>query len=103
LSNKEKEEVKKELENVEDDFKETDKTLQKIELKVLEEEKPSALASVYSQLYEQGKVTVRLKDKTSVDRSKEELKKQLEIQEKWHISEEEEEEMKEEMNKWIKK
>jgi len=54
--------------------------LQKVKLKDLEELNPSMLADIYSRLYEQGKVTVRLKDKTSVSRSQEELKKQLEIQ-----------------------
>jgi len=103
LSDKEREEVKKELESVEKDFEKLDEDLQKVELKVLEEVNPSVLADIYSQLYEQGKITVRLKDKTSVGRSKEELKKQLEIQEKWHISEEGEEEIEKEMDKWIKK
>jgi len=103
LSDKEREEVKKELESVEKDFEKLAEDLQKVELKVLEEVNPSVLADIYSQLYELGKITVRLKDKTSVGRSKEELKKQLEIQEKWHISEEEEEGIREEMDKWIKK
>src|SRR6185436_18985794 len=79
LSEKEKEEVRDELKKVENDFRESDETLQKVKLKDLEKLDPSLLANIYSKLYGQGKVTVRLKDKTSVSRSKEELKKQLEI------------------------
>lgn len=103
LSKKEKKEVEDELKIVEDEFNQLDKILQSQELKKLEETNPSTLADIYARLYEQGKVAVRLKDKTSVPRSKEELAKHLEIQNKWDTSEEEQEKTRVEMSKWIEK
>jgi hypothetical protein len=98
LTDKEKEEVKAELNNIGFDL---DKLLQSFDLKVMEKESPELLSSFYSQLYEQGKVSVRLKSKTSVDRPYEEVKRQKEFQEVWEISDYEERDIESKMNFWI--
>jgi hypothetical protein len=79
LSTQERVGVENELKNVDEEL---DKFLQEFDLKEVEKKDPGALAVIYKQAYEQGKVTVRLKDKTSINRPQEELKKQLEVQEK---------------------
>jgi hypothetical protein len=79
LTDKQKNEVKKELEhiNIKGDLT---KILQDHKIEEIGKQDPARLVSIYSDLYEQGKVTVRLKDKTAVGRPLEELNKQQEIQ-----------------------
>jgi hypothetical protein len=97
LSAKEKEEVKAELDKA--NFEKFDEEfLQGIRLKELEKNDPSRLADICSAAYELGKATVRAKHKTAVNRSPEELQKQKEFQDKWDVSEQEEQEIKAVMN-----
>ncbi|CAG8559967.1 1352_t:CDS:1 [Paraglomus brasilianum] len=80
LSSKEKEEVRAELDKIN---KKLYKDLQGHDLKRIKKETPEMLASIYAQLYEDGKTLVRIKERTSTNRPYEEVKKQQEIQEKW--------------------
>lgn len=103
LTKEQKKEVESELKNVREDvidfFRGKD-------LKSLEKNDPESLANIYSLLYEQGEVSVRLKDKTSVFRSPEELKRHEKLQSEWSeqgITEEEEVEIKKVMDEWITK
>ena len=80
LSSKEKEEVRAELDKIN---KKLYKDLQGHDLKRIKKETPEMLASIYAQLYEDGKTLVRIKERTSTNRPYEVAKKQQEIQEKW--------------------
>jgi len=80
LSSKEKEEMWAELNKIN---KKLYKDLQSHDLKKVEKETPEMLATLYTQLYEDGKTLIRIKEKTSTNRPYEEVKKQQELQEKW--------------------
>ncbi|CAI2181524.1 20004_t:CDS:10 [Funneliformis geosporum] len=77
LTNQEKKEVEKELAMINEKWAEN---LQGFNMKEIEKENPTVLAKIYAGLYEQGKITTRLKYRTSVSRPLEELKKQEQIQ-----------------------
>ena len=77
LTAEEKKDVKAELDKVDDAL---DEELKSIELESLEKNSPDTLAAVYSKLYEQGQIAVRLKVKTSVNRPYEQSMKQLQLQ-----------------------
>ncbi|CAI2194089.1 5481_t:CDS:2, partial [Funneliformis geosporum] len=96
LTDKEKKEVKKDLDSFN---KEWAKLLHGLEIEVIEKESPAFLAKLYSELYEQGKVTTRLKHNTSVSRPLEELRKQEQIQKVWDIPDQEAELIKDEAEK----
>jgi hypothetical protein len=73
LTASEKEEVRKELVDV--NFQKIEEIVHGLELDKLEKDDP-VLATIYSQLYEQGKALTRAKVKTQVDRNHEEVMKQ---------------------------
>jgi hypothetical protein len=73
LSEKEKKEVAKEMENVK---KELDEWFQSQDLDELEKNNPEKLNEIYKVAYEQGKVAVRLSDKTTVHYSQKQTEKQ---------------------------
>ena len=80
LSSKEKEEVRAEMKKINQKLY---KDLQGHDLKKIEKESPEMLATLYAQLYEDGKTLVRIKEKTSTNRPYEEVKKQQELQKRW--------------------
>ncbi|CAG8668056.1 11356_t:CDS:2, partial [Ambispora leptoticha] len=78
LSAEEKADVQAELDKVN---YELDEKLQGIVIEELEKNNPDSFAALYSELYEQGKIATRLKSKTAVNRSHEQLMKQMQVQE----------------------
>lgn len=100
LSAEESKEVKAELDKISNEFEEWLKT---IDLRKLEKDgREEALASIYRTVYEHGKVTVRLKAKTSSSLAPEQVAKQVKVQEEWEASTTEEE-IKKVMNEWTTK
>ncbi|CFW92930.1 protein of unknown function [endosymbiont DhMRE of Dentiscutata heterogama] len=97
LTDKEKAEIREELKGVN---MKADEILKEQKLSELD---PSTIPQFYKHFYEQGKMLVRARTKASVNRTKEELRRQLEIQEKWSISEAEGKEINKQMKVWIDK
>lgn len=100
LTDSEKAKVREELKNVD---KGIFKSFRGNEFKNLEKDYPELLDAVYSQLYEQGKILTRLKSNTAVNRSDEEVLKQLNvIQPNWGVDKAEEEEATKKLDEWIR-
>ena len=78
LSAEEQADVKAELDRVDNSL---DERLKGIEIEDLEKNDPDLFALIYSELYKQGEVALRLRDKTSVDGSYEQITKQMKVQE----------------------